>query len=77
MADSGRIFCGMSRFGEIKDRLKQVVESDREDVAYRPDEDVAGNEASSPSERFNRNLALIRAYETRDNESPPQAPQRP
>jgi hypothetical protein len=68
----------MSRFGEIKDRLKQVVESDREDVAEHPDgEDVARNEVSSLSERFHRNLALIRAYETRDKESSPQAPQRP
>jgi hypothetical protein len=73
----------MSRFGEIKDRLKQVVESDREDVAEHPgSEEVRGNEVpslevSSLSERIHRNLALIRAYETRDNDSPPQAPQRP
>jgi hypothetical protein len=68
----------MSRFGEIKDRLKQVVESDREDVAEHPDgEDVTSNEVSSLSERFHRNLALIRAYETRANESPPQASQGP
>jgi hypothetical protein len=78
MADSARIFCGMSRFGEIKDRLKRVVESDREDVAEHPGgEDVTGSEVSSLSERIHRNLALIRAYETRDNESPPQASQRP
>jgi hypothetical protein len=77
MADSARIFCGMSRF-EIKDRLKRVVESDREDVAEHPgDEEVRGNEVSSLSERLQRNLALIRAYETRDKELPPQAPQRP
>jgi len=78
MAESGRIFCCMSRFGEIKDRLKHVVESDREDVAEHPGgEDATRNEVSSLSERIHRNLALIRAYETRDNESPPQAPQRP
>jgi hypothetical protein len=68
----------MSRFGEeIKDRLKRVVENDREDVADHPGgEDVTGSEASSPSERFHRNLALIRAYETRANEPPQQVPQR-
>jgi hypothetical protein len=67
----------MSRFGEAKDRLQWVVESDREDVADRPaGEDVPGNELSSPSERFHRNLALIRAYETKANEPPPQTPQR-
>jgi hypothetical protein len=69
----------MSRFGEeIKDRLKRVVENDREDVADHPGgEDVTENEVSSPSERFHRNLALFRAYETRANERPQQAPQRP
>jgi hypothetical protein len=68
----------MSRFGEIKDRLKQVVESDREDVAEHPaGEDVTSDEVSSLSDRIRRNLALIRAYETRDKEPPPQAPQRP
>jgi hypothetical protein len=59
----------MSRFGEIKDRLQRVVESDREDLAGRPGgEDVTGSEVSSLSERIHRNLALIRAYETRDDE---------
>ena len=65
----------MSRFGEIKDRLKRVVESDREDVAEHPGgEDVTGNEVSSLSERIHRNLALIRAYETQDSESHPNRP---
>jgi hypothetical protein len=68
----------MSRFGEIKDRLQWTVESDREAVTDHPDgEEVTENEVSSPSERFHRNLALIRAYETRANEPPPQAPQGP
>jgi hypothetical protein len=68
----------MSRFGEIKDRLKQVVESDREDVAEHPaGEDVATNEVSSLSDRIRRNLALIRSYETRAKEPLPQTPQRP
>jgi hypothetical protein len=75
----------MSRLGEIKDRLQRVVESDREDLAAHPDgredfakhpdgEDVTGGELSSLSERFHRNLALIRAYETRDSESHPNRP---
>jgi hypothetical protein len=68
----------MSRFGEIKDRLQWTVESDREAVTDHPGaEDAVGSEVSSPSERFHRNLALIRAYETRANESPPQASQGP
>jgi hypothetical protein len=75
MAESGRIFCRMSRFGEIKDRLQWVVESDREDLADHPDgEGITGSKVSSPSERIHRNLALIRAYETRDDDSPPQTP---
>jgi hypothetical protein len=50
----------MSRFGEVKDRLQWVVESDREDVADHPGgEDVTGNEVPSLSERIHRNLALI------------------
>jgi hypothetical protein len=73
MTDSARIFCDMSRFG-VKDRLQWIVESDREDVSDHPGaEDVAASDVSSPSERFHRNLALIRAYEARANESPSQA----
>jgi hypothetical protein len=79
----------MSRVGEIKNRLQRVVESDREDLAAHPDgredlaehpdgEDVTGDELSSLSERIQRNLALIRAYETRDSEQPtPIAPETP
>ena len=75
MADSGRIFCRMTRFGEVKDRLQWVVESDREDLAGHPDgEDITGSEVSSLSERIHRNLALIRSYETRDDDKPSQTP---
>ena len=69
----------MNRLGEIKDRLQRVVESDREDLAAHPEgEGVTGGEESSLSERIHRNLALIRAYETRDSEiATPTAPETP
>ena len=54
-------------------RLRWVVDNDREDLAnheasrrsYRNGEDDAQEESSSLAERILKNLALIRAYETK------------
>jgi hypothetical protein len=64
------------RFDEMIERLRSVVEGDREDFAeyeagrrsYQGDEDVAEEEKSSLARRIMKNLALIRAYETRNDD---------
>jgi hypothetical protein len=56
-------------------RLRWVVDNDREDLAnceagrrsYRHGEDDADQESSSLTERVLKNLALIRAYEAKND----------
>jgi hypothetical protein len=66
----------MGRFDEMVERLRSVVESDREHLAeheagrrsYQGDEDVTEEEKSSLARRIMKNLALIRAYEARNDD---------
>ena len=72
-ADAGCIAVESSR--KSIGRLRWVVDSDREEFASfeagRHSDGVSGNdaerEASSLSERVSKNLALIRAYEAKNN----------
>lgn len=60
-----------ARFGEIADRLRWVVGSDRDDVAVhdasdltdRDHDDVPERETATLADRILKNLELIRAYE--------------
>ena len=62
-----------ARFGVIADRLRWVVDSDRDDeaiheasgLADRDHDDVQESETATLAGRILKNLALIRAYEAR------------
>ena len=54
----------MARIVKAKDRLIEVLDRDRKELASSQDADVSKDEPSS-AERFAKNLALIQAYEAK------------
>jgi hypothetical protein len=58
----------MARIGNTRERLLEVLDKDRKEIAdYQDVRKDGSNEVPSPADRIAKSMALIRAYEARNS----------